>query len=99
MVGGLGSVGDLRPSRAQEGGAEVADVSQHQGIGSVLLQHLAAIARAAGLATFVADVLAENVALHRAFLARSGFYPTVRVTGGEVLVRLEQALTEVRVAV
>jgi len=44
-------------------------------------------------------VLAENVALHRAFLARSGFYPTVRVTGGEVLVRFKQALTEPRVAV
>lgn len=60
----------------------VADAHQRRGIGSVLLQHLAAVARAAGLTTFVANVLLENVPLQRAFLARSGFQPTVTVKHG-----------------
>jgi GNAT superfamily N-acetyltransferase len=60
----------------------VTDDQQHRGIGSALLQHMAAIARAAGITTFVADVLIENLDLHRAFLARSGFCPTATLTTG-----------------
>ncbi|MFR9729247.1 GNAT family N-acetyltransferase [Saccharopolyspora sp. MS10] len=53
------------------GSAEVAFVvqDQHQGrgLGSILLEHLAAAARERGLARFVAEVLAENSAMVRVF--------------------------------
>jgi len=55
----------------------VADAHHHRGIGSALLQHLATVARAAGLTTFTANVLLENVPLQLAFLARSGFHPKI----------------------
>ncbi len=38
----------------------VADDSQHEGIGTLLLEHLASIARHAGVRRFVAEVLGEN---------------------------------------
>jgi acyl-CoA synthetase (NDP forming)/GNAT superfamily N-acetyltransferase len=38
----------------------VADDCQHQGIGTLLLEHLAASARGAGITRFVAEVLGEN---------------------------------------
>jgi len=60
----------------------VADAHHGRGIGSALLRHLAAVARAAGLTTFVANVLVENVAAQRAFLAHSGFHPTVTAVHG-----------------
>jgi len=60
----------------------VADAHQHRGIGSILLQHLATIAHGAGLDTFVANVLPENVALQLAFLTRNGFCPTITLTHG-----------------
>ena len=37
------------------------DQYQGQGIGSILMRHLAAIARAAGLQELIAEVLPENV--------------------------------------
>jgi GNAT superfamily N-acetyltransferase len=79
-------IGVGRYAVQKDGNAEVAyavaDAHQHRGIGSALLQHLTVIARTAGLTTFVANVLTENVLLHSAFLARSGFYPTVTVSLG-----------------
>ena len=45
----------------------VVDQYQGQGIGAVLLRHLVAIARAAGLRELVAEVLPENVAMLRVF--------------------------------
>ncbi len=51
--------------------AEVAllidDTHQHMGIGTLLLEHLAALARAAGLRRFVAETLAENYRMLRVF--------------------------------
>ncbi len=41
----------------------VADDCQHEGIGTLLLEHLASVARHAGVARFVADVLGENRAM------------------------------------
>ena len=56
-----------------EGGpsAEVAfvvdDAHQGRGLGSILLEHLAAAASESGLRRFVAEVLAENAAMVRVF--------------------------------
>jgi GNAT superfamily N-acetyltransferase len=49
----------------------VADSYQGRGIGSLLLKHLAAIARDNGLETFVANVLPENTGMLKVF-ANSG---------------------------
>jgi GNAT superfamily N-acetyltransferase len=63
----------------------VADELQHHGIGTLLLERLAAAARRNGVATFVAQTLRENRAMLDVFYA-SGFpvtstseYDTVRV--------------------
>lgn len=50
----------------------VADHLHGQGIGSVLIERLTAIARSVGIETFTADVLAENKAMFRV-LERAGF--------------------------
>lgn len=71
------------PDRAEVAIA-VADDHQHRGVGSVLLQHLVAIARAAGIKTIEAEVLAENEALHQVFLTRNGFQPTFTAAGDTV---------------
>ena len=54
----------------------VADDHQGRGIGSVLLEHLAAAARERGMKRFVAVVLAENAAMMRVF--RHAGYETKR---------------------
>ncbi|HEV7192346.1 MAG TPA: GNAT family N-acetyltransferase [Jatrophihabitantaceae bacterium] len=41
----------------------VADDCRHEGIGTLLLEHLASVARHAGISTFVGEVLAENAAM------------------------------------
>ncbi|MFC0431452.1 GNAT family N-acetyltransferase [Kutzneria buriramensis] len=45
----------------------VADAHQGRGLGSILLEHLAAAARESGLTRFVAEVLAENSQMVRVF--------------------------------
>lgn len=45
----------------------VTDRFQHHGLGTLLLRLLLERARAAGVETFVADVLATNVAMHHTF--------------------------------
>ncbi|HTJ45181.1 MAG TPA: GNAT family N-acetyltransferase [Kofleriaceae bacterium] len=50
----------------------IADLHQGRGIGTVLLEHLAQIARARGIEELEADVLADNRAMRDVF-ARSGF--------------------------
>lgn len=51
----------------------VADAYQGQGIATRLLQHLALLAREAGINTFVADVLTENIGMLKVF-ERSGMH-------------------------
>ena len=55
----------------------VVDEYQGQGLGSVLLRHLAAIARDAGLREFVAEVLPENISMLKVF-EKSGLKPATR---------------------
>ncbi|MGW9310303.1 bifunctional acetate--CoA ligase family protein/GNAT family N-acetyltransferase [Saccharomonospora azurea] len=60
-----------RYERINESSAEVAfvvdDAHQGRGLGSILLEHLAAAASECGLRRFVAEVLAENAAMTRVF--------------------------------
>jgi GNAT superfamily N-acetyltransferase len=65
----------------------VADESQHQGIGSLLLQRLADAALENGITTFVAQTLCENRAMLAVF-ARSGFPMSCKTKFGTVSIRL-----------
>ena len=56
------------PADAAEVAFVVEDAHQRRGIGSVLLEHLAAAARERGVREFVAYVLAENPGMVRVFL-------------------------------
>ena len=69
----------------------VADEHQGRGIGSVLLEHLAAAARECGVKHFHAIVLAENRAMIRVF-REAGYETTRQVELGEV--RLDFAVDE-----
>jgi GNAT superfamily N-acetyltransferase len=64
-------VGGGRYVVVEPGKAEVAfvviDAYQKQGIGAVLMRHLAAIARAAGLRELIAEVLEENRPMLKVF--------------------------------
>jgi acyl-CoA synthetase (NDP forming)/GNAT superfamily N-acetyltransferase len=74
----------------------VADAHQGRGIGSVLLEHLAAAARERGIRRFTAVVLAENDAMLRVF-RDAGYQPRRHVEYGEVSLDFEideTALTE-----
>ncbi|GAA3939006.1 bifunctional GNAT family N-acetyltransferase/acetate--CoA ligase family protein [Actinomadura viridis] len=72
-----------------EGGPEaefamaVAEDMRHRGVGTLLLEHLASLARARGVRAFRADVLAENAAMLRVF-ADAGL-PTRREFAGGVI--------------
>jgi acyl-CoA synthetase (NDP forming)/RimJ/RimL family protein N-acetyltransferase len=74
----------------------VADAHQGRGIGSVLLEHLAAAARESGIRQFNAVVLAENTAMVRVF--HDAGYETARhVEYGEITLEFavdETAVTE-----
>jgi len=61
----------------------VADAHQGRGLGSVLLEHLAAAAADTGVRRFVAEVLAENQAMVRVF--RDAGYQISRTFEGGVL--------------
>jgi len=61
----------------------VIDEYQGQGIGTVLLRHLAVIARARGVQTLVADVLSENLPMLKVF-QKSGL-PMATSLGSEVV--------------
>lgn len=78
-----------------DGGARTAEVAftveedyRGNGLAARLLRHLAALARAQGIARFDADVLPENGAMLAVF-ARSGFPMTRRRDGGVVHIALD----------
>ncbi|WP_414638260.1 GNAT family N-acetyltransferase [Actinomycetospora sp.] len=89
----------LRPD--EEGGsadaAEVAfvvrDDHQGRGLGSILLEHLAAAAEEVGITRFVAEVLAENRAMVRTF-RQAGYDVTRALEGSTLHLEFDVAATE-----
>jgi RimJ/RimL family protein N-acetyltransferase len=85
-------VGGARYVVTEPGTAEVAftvdDAHQGQGIGGLLMQHLSAVARAAGLQRLVAEVLAGNAAMLKVF-EKSGLRATSKRERDVVYVTLE----------
>ncbi|HEU4731888.1 MAG TPA: GNAT family N-acetyltransferase, partial [Kofleriaceae bacterium] len=69
---GIGRYVVLEDGRSAEVAFDVGDADQGRGIGTLLLEHLAAIARANRIATFVAEVEADNAAMLDMF-GKSGF--------------------------
>lgn len=86
IVGGARYV-VVRPAQA-ELAFLVIDSYQHQGIGALLLKHLVAIARRAGLQKLDAEVLAENAPMLKLF-KRSGFEAESAASG---VIHLTKAL-------
>jgi RimJ/RimL family protein N-acetyltransferase len=66
----------------------VIDAYQRKGLGTILLRHLTAIARSAGLRHFVAEVLAENRPMLGTF-ERCGLHMSVRSEPGVTHVTLD----------
>lgn len=64
----------------------VADEAQHRGIGTLLLEHLAAAALRTGISTFVAQTLADNRSMLDVFM-KSGFPVSSSTDFGTVSVR------------
>ncbi|HEX2354914.1 MAG TPA: GNAT family N-acetyltransferase, partial [Micromonosporaceae bacterium] len=81
----------------ESGDAEVAfvveDAHQGRGIGSMLLEHLAAAARDAGIGRFVAEVLPANATMLRVF-ADAGYQVQRRYADGVVHLEFPIAPTE-----
>ncbi len=71
----------------------VAHGEQEQGVGTLLLEHLASRARRSGVRRFVADVLPENERV-RQVLTDVGLPVWRSVDGGEVRVELDLALAD-----
>ena len=86
--------GGARYVVTQPGSAEVAfavlDAYQGQGIGSLLMQHLFAIARRSGLERLTAEVLAGNAAMLNVF-GKSGLHTSTRRERDIVQITLELA--------
>ena len=78
------------PARSAEAAFTVEEDYHRQGIARILLQHLASIARAKGLARFVAEVLPENRGMLTVF-SKSGL-PMKAEHGGDA-VHVTLALT------
>ena len=80
-------VGGARYIVVQPGRAEVAftvvDRYQGQGIGALLMHHLAAIARQAGIKELIAEVLADNISMLKVF-EKSGLRLTTKQEAGVV---------------
>jgi acyl-CoA synthetase (NDP forming)/GNAT superfamily N-acetyltransferase len=88
-----GGPGHPRPAPAAEVAFLVEDAQQGRGVGSVLLEHLAAAAWERGVRRFDADVLAENQTMIRVFLD-AGYQVSRRWDSGAVRLSFEIAPTE-----
>jgi len=85
-------IGGARYVVSWPGSAEVAfaivDEFQGQGLGTLLMGHLLTLARAGGLNTLVAEVLAENAAMLKVF-EKSGLQLQTKRDAGVVHVRMK----------
>ncbi len=83
-------VGGARYIKMQPDEAEIAftvdDAHQRKGIATVLMRHLAALARDAGIRTLIADVLPENSAMLKVFEASGLGMASRRETGATHIV-------------
>lgn len=89
VVAGGGRYIVVRPGTA-ELAFTVVDEFQGLGLASALLRHLTALARAAGLREFVAEVLPDNTAMLRVF-ERSGLKEQRKRESGVVYITLQIA--------
>ena len=72
---------------------EVADALRGKGLATILMAHLAGAARAAGISTFVAEVLPENRRMLEVF-RESGFPMRMVHSSGELAIELTTDLSE-----
>ncbi len=89
----IGNYVRLRDPALAESAFAVADSEQGRGIGTRLLERLAARAAGVGIESFVAEVLPENRSMLGVF-ERAGFELTRELAGGVVEVQFPIALTE-----
>jgi GNAT superfamily N-acetyltransferase len=82
----------LEPAKA-EVAFVVVDRCQGQGVGTALVRHLAAIARAAGLRELIADVLADNISMLKVF-EKSGLLLSTTREAGIVRINLQLCRSE-----
>jgi len=80
-IGRYTRLGDGEAPRRAEVAFAVLDSHQRRGIGTLLLEHLARIARAHGITEFEADVLGENNRMLDVF-SKSGFGVSRSIDGG-----------------
>jgi RimJ/RimL family protein N-acetyltransferase len=87
-------IGGGRYIIVEPGRAEIAfmviDAYQGLGIGTLLMRHLAAIARGAGLKELIAEVLPENSAMRKVF-GKFGFKPAAKREPGVIHLVLQLA--------
>lgn len=95
---GTGEGGRVRPAPSAEVAFLVEDAHQGRGLGSVLLEHLAAAAWEVGIRRFEAEVLGENQQMLRVFLD-AGYTVSRRWDSGAVRLSFEIAPTETSVEV
>jgi RimJ/RimL family protein N-acetyltransferase len=80
-------IGGGRYIVVEPGRAEIAfvviDAYQGQGLGTLLMRHLAAIARGAALKQMIAEVLPENTAMRKVF-GKFGFKPAAKREPGVI---------------
>ncbi len=94
---GIGRYDRITPTEA-EVAFNISDHYQGRGIGSVLLEHLAAIGREAGLSAFEAEVLPQNRKMLAVF-ADAGYEVSRRIEEGVVTLRFDIEPTERSTAV
>jgi GNAT superfamily N-acetyltransferase len=87
VIAGGGRYIVVRPGEAEVAFA-VVDEYQGRGVGGALMRHLTAIARAAGLEWFIAEVLLENLPMLRLF-GKSGLQMSTKRESGVAYVRLQ----------